>query len=108
MPEIFGTDIAGIVASALQDAGGLREGVVNGHSFEGFTETKSLRTGDERFEGALTYAGTPLLNIVGASVEDGYVPKVNDVATLDGRDYELRELLARDPADALYVFRVDA
>ena len=112
MPELFGLDIAGIVAGALESAGGLRPGVLRpgsgDHAFQGFTETKSLRTGDGRVEDAAVYRGTPLLSIVGASLPAGVTPTVNDRATMDGVTYELLELVTLDPAHALYTFRVAA
>lgn len=110
MAELFGIDIAAEVADALDAAGGLRSGVLrpgNGdHAFQGFTETRSLRTGDERIEETLVHRGTPLLNIVGGSLPDGVAPAVNDTAELDGVTYTLLELLGLDPAKALYTFRV--
>lgn len=121
MPDLFGIDIAGEIASAF--SGQLRPGTLTKvtpgtrtpgsltggtnpttttHAFEGFVEETQTRV-----EGLATVTGK-FLSILGASVAGGAVPEVDDTATMDGKTYTLVELVERDPAAALYKFKVEA
>ncbi len=120
MVEIFGQDIAQIVADALASAGGLQAGtltkespgvrdpddptaatdpVLSTHSFQGFFSLKEVRIAD-----TLVAESIPVLTIVGKSVTPMAVPQVGDKAELSSITFELVRLIERDPAEALYEF----
>lgn len=120
--NLFGLDIAGIIASELAAAGNLRPGTLtkteNGApnpadptgpptqttttlSFQGFVELGTKRISQER-----VVQNGNFLTIIGASIADRVAPSIGDKATLDSFTYELVELMERDPAGATYVFRV--
>lgn len=123
MAELFGLDIAEIVNDSITAAGGVRPGsllkttpgtrtggsltggtnpVTTVHTFQGFSETKeNRRTGQV---GAMSLG---IVTILGKSVLPFAVPEVNDVATIDGVDWTLLELMSRDPAEAVYEFRAE-
>lgn len=131
MPDLFGLDIAGMVNDALTSAGGLVPGALlraqeadTGHgqirdpdnptaglavsspvqiaTFQGFLErvTSTRRTGT-----AVVVAGE-YVSILGASVTPMTVPLVGDVVQIEGHPFKLLELSDRDPAAALYTFKV--
>lgn len=120
MPDLFGVDIAGEIASAF--SGQLRTGTLTkvtagvrtpgnltggtnpttaDYTFEGFIDTGT----QQRRQGLATVKGQ-YLSILGGSVS--VVPEVDDLAILDGVTYTLVELEEEDPAAALYKFRVEA
>lgn len=122
MPNLFGLDIAGILATSIASAGNLRSGtlskLVRGQrdpsnltaevtstestfTFQGF-----LESGQRRVSGSRTTVSGDFISILGASVTPTATPAVNDDVTIDGERFELIELIERDPAAALYVFRV--
>ena len=124
MPNLFGLDIAKIIDDGLAAAGGVLTGtltktapgtrtpgsltdgtnpVETTHSFRGFFENRS----ESRFPGQLQTTGGEVLSILGASLPAGVEPEVNDKATLEGAEYELVKLVRRDPAAALYEFKVE-
>lgn len=72
------------------------------HSCRGFVETRQ-----ERRPGGTSPASNAVVSILGASVSPAMEPAVNDQVTFDGVRYRLLELLERDPAAALYVFRAE-
>ena len=102
MPDLFGLDIAGIVNQEIVGAGNVRTGTLNRitpgsrgatliggnsptttvHSFNGFVETKTRRSGDSLVEEPMA-----MLSILGASVSPAAVPQVGDTATIDGRTW---------------------
>ncbi len=122
MPELFGLDIARLVADSIESAGNLRPGtlaksepgqedpndptapvssITTAHSFQGFIEAKAVRRED-----TLIAEAVPVMTILGASVNPVAEPAVNDKATIDGITYELVRLITRDPASAVYEFEV--
>ncbi len=124
MAELFGLDIAGIVNDAITEAGGVRPGSLlktapttrtagsltagnnpktTTHTFQGFSETK-----EKRRTGQVGAMSIGIVTILGKSVLPIAVPEVNDVATIDGDDWTLLELISRDPAEAVYEFRAEA
>ena len=123
MAKLFGLDIAGIVNREIANAGGVLSGTLTrvspgartpgslsggtnpaetSHAFKGF-----LEQGERRIKGQLQTVSGTFLSILGASVAGGVVPAVNDRAVIEGAEYDLVEQVARDPAAALYVFRVE-
>lgn len=123
MPDLFGLDIAGIVNSEIVGAGNVRTGTLSRitpgsrgatliggnnptdttHSFNGFVETKTRRASDSLVEEPMA-----TVSILGASVSPAAIPQVGDTVTIDGTTWDLVELMDRDPAGALYEFRVEA
>jgi len=123
MPDLFGLDIAGIVNSEIVGAGNVRTGtltritpgargstLIGGnnptettHSFNGFVETKTARSADSLSEEPMA-----VLSILGASVSPAATPQVGDTALIDGTLWDLVELMSRDPAGALFEFKVEA
>lgn len=120
--RLFGLDIARIVDRSIAGAGGVLTGVLRRddpgtrdaadlaagrdltpatYPFRGFAETAG-----ERRPGSQTASSVSTVSILGASIST--VPQVNDVVTLEGKDWTLLELMERDPAAALYVFRAEA
>lgn len=123
MAKLFGLDIAKIVSDSIAGAGGVRPGVLTvkttgtrtpgsltagtqptttTYTFKGFAENRTQR----RFGTSLSEQMS-IVTILGASVQSLYVPKVDDIAVIDGQSYMLKELMARDPASAVYEFRTE-
>lgn len=123
MPDLFGLDLAGIIASAFKGAGGLVEGTLTrveqgsrtagsltggksegttSHVFQGFLEQREIRR-----EGQVAADVVQAVTILGGSVDPPAVPEVNDRATLEGITVTLIRLLERDPAAATYVFEAE-
>lgn len=122
MPDLFGLDIAGLVADSIASAGDVRPGTLahkvagtrgsgdnvlagtnpttTTHSFRGFVETRTPRRAESLVENPIA-----VVSILGATVSPMVEPDVGDVATIDGDAYTLVELLSADPARALYEFR---
>ena len=122
MPDLFGLDIAQIVADALRSAGGLQEGTLiksvpgvddpddltapvpeakTRHAFQGFLQDREVLRNDTLIPEAI-----PIMTIIGASVNPPAVPRVNDIVTLAGIDFLLHRLISRDPASAVFQFEV--
>ena len=119
MADLFGLDIAQLVADALD--GQLRNGTltrvipgerdaanptartdatVSTFNFQGFHSIRQIRRAGE-----LIPETVAVLTIIGNSVSPRTVPRVNDRAQLDGLQVELVQLIQRDPAEAIYEFR---
>ena len=124
MAELFGIDIAQVVADSIEGAGNLRPGTLvtttpgtrtpgdltggtnptaTSHTFQGFAEERAVRR-----SGALVAENMSVITVIGASVSPAVVPGVNDSVTIDGETYMLKELLTRDPASAVFEFRAEA
>ena len=94
MSDLFGLDIAQIVADAIESAGNVQAGLltksVSGvddpddltapvpesetfHAFQGFLQDREVLRNDTLIPEAI-----PVLTIIGASVDPPVVPKVND------------------------------
>ena len=122
MGDLFGLDIAQLVADSLASAGNLQQGTllkstpgaedpndptapvpdtVTRHTFQGFIEQRAVRRDD-----TLIAEPTPILTIIGKSVSPDVEPRINDRAELAGMTYELERLIRRDPAGAVYEFQV--
>ena len=129
MPNLFGLDIAKLVADGIAQAGNLRPGtlthvvgpgardpnnpnagrqpVTTTHSFQGFVEVRAVRRDD-----TLIAEPRPILTILGATLNPpidfpaGPDVDLGDKATIDGMTYTLVRLIERDPAGATYVFEV--
>ena len=122
MGDLFGLDIAQLVADSIASAGNLQTGTllkstpgpedptdptaavaatITRYSFQGFIQQRAVRR-DE----TLIAEPTPILTIIGKSVSPDAEPKINDRAELAGMTYELETLIRRDPAGAVYEFQV--
>ena len=106
MAELFGIDIAELVAEAIDGAGGLQPGtLIKGggmrHAFQGFFQLQQIRETE-----TLVVATIPVLTIIGNSLPAGIVPEVNDGAEHADIRYDLVRLISRDPAAAVYEFEV--
>ena len=122
MADLFGLDIAGLVADSIAAAGNLQDGALikftqgardandptaeipvteTSHVFQGFLEFREFRRPD-----TLIPERTPVLTMLGGSISPAAVPAVNDAVELAGVRYQLTFLLTRDPAAAVYEFQV--
>ena len=122
MSDLFGLDIAQIVADAIESAGNLQPGVLTksvpgaddpddltasvpeattSHAFQGFLADREVLRPDTLIPEAI-----PVMTILGASVDPSAVPKVNDTVSLGGFTFLLHRLISRDPASAVYEFEV--
>ena len=122
MPDLFGLDIAQIVADAIESAGNLQAGTLiksvpgvddpndltapvpeatTSHTFQGFLSDREALRQDTLIPEAI-----PVMTIIGASVNPSAVPRINDTVTLAGIDFLLHRLISRDPASAVYEFEV--
>jgi hypothetical protein len=125
MPNLFGLNIAEIVNTSISEAGGVLTCTLTkttpgtrtpGSLSAGTNPTTTaytvkgfLEQGEKRLSGQLQTVTGTFVSILGWSVSSGtVVPEVNDTITIEGTVYELVELVSRDPAAALYVFRVEA
>lgn len=116
MPDLFGIDIAQEVADAFlgelvagkltkittgtRTAGSLTAGAnptTVEHTFEGFLEQKEVRR-----KGQIGADHAHVLTIITNSIKPTAVPEVNDKATIESLTLEIVEILARDPAAAVY------
>lgn len=125
MPDLFGLDIAGLVADGISGAGGLVPGAITTQvtaprdpldptaerakkpqvsTFDGFVErlTSTRRSGSSVFE-----AGE-YVSILGATLEPAMVPAPGDVIVIEETTYTVEAVADRDPAAALYVLKVVA
>lgn len=121
MADLFGLDIASILADGFAAAGGLRPGTltkvtpgtrtdISGgtnptettHTFQGFVEQKAVRR-----SGVVAADNMSVITILAASISPATVPAVNDTAEIDGTTYTLVELLEEDPASAVFIFAAD-
>lgn len=125
MPDLFGLDIAGLVADGISGAGGLVPGTITTQvtaprdpldptaeraktpqvsTFDGFVErlTSTRRSGSSVFE-----AGE-YVSILGATLEPAMVPAPGDVIVIEETTYTVEAVADRDPAAALYVLKVVA
>jgi len=121
MANLFGLDIAKIVANEIKAAGGLvsctlthitkgtrTAGDLTGgtnpttttHSCQGFVETKT-----KRMTGTLVEEPMSVVTIIGGSIKPAVVPSPTDTIDVDGVVWTLYELISRDPASAVYEFR---
>ncbi len=120
MPNLFGLDIAQLVADGIAEAGNLRPGTLThftkgtrtvgqltsgtnplktSHTFQGFVEKRTVRR-----KGQIGKEQMSVVTLLGATVSPAVVPDINDKALIDGVTYLLHELLERDPAGAVYEF----
>ena len=107
MVELFGVDIAEVVADAIEAAGNLQAGTLmpvgteDSHSFQGFVAQREDRDPQTR-----VVRTRLVMSILGASLPNGVVPGVNDLARIGSITYELSGLISVDPAQAVYEFEV--
>ena len=121
MAKLFGIDIAKVVNDSIASAGGVLTGTLT-RATSGTRDVSDLAAGTNpteatyKFKGFVTTAGErrpgstsassiSTVSILGASIS--VVPEVNDEVNIEGTDWTLLELVERDPAAALYVFRTE-
>jgi len=125
MPDLFGLDIAGLVADGIAGAGGLVPGVLthytvaarnpadptadraktpSTHDFDGFIE----RLTSMRRSGSSVFDAGEYVSILGATLNPPIVPSPGDMILIEGTTYTVEALADRDPAAALYVLKVTA
>lgn len=118
MANLFGINVAGLVASSIARAGGVHTGTLSRktagvrtpgslakgtnpttvtYTFKGFREVS-----EDRRSGSTVSATGSVVTILGATLP--VVPLVGDVVTIDGATLTLTELKERDPAGASYLF----
>ena len=130
MADLFGLDIAQIVADGIDSAGGVLSCTLNKitpgtrvggsltdgtaptstpYDFQGFAEKRERRFNDRGsvFRGVgfgeqVSTETISVVTILGATCE--VEPEVNDTTLVDGVTYTLLELTNRDPASAVYEF----
>ena len=123
MVNLFGVNIAQIIADAIRDAGGVLAGTLTrtppgtrnvddptqvtpatpvSHSFQGFIEQRSIKRED-----SLIVETVSVLSIIGASISPATTPKVNDTVSINGQTMSLIRLINADPAEAVYEFEVN-
>lgn len=124
MPDLFGIDIAGIVADSIASAGGVVAGTLTKitagtrtpgsltagtnptstvHTFQGFIAKKTTRA-----DVTLVSETMSVATILGASISPAVVPEVGDTILLEGVSWSLVQLLSRDPAEAVYEFKAES
>lgn len=117
MADLFGVDIAGILNEAMGE--GLLDGVLfqpeigvrtagqlskgpdltyTTLTFKGFAEIREYDGRDQALIGIIDAE----VGILGDSISGGAVPKVGDLASIDGGRYTLRRVNG-DPARAMYL-----
>lgn len=119
--ELFGVDIAGIVADAMGD--GLLDVVVTRYS-EGARDANNLTGGKPKTPATVEgikgfwddFTGTPPPGIelelgdrkavlIGDTIPAGGQPLKNDAITIEGVTLYMVQLVSRDPAAAVYVYQ---
>lgn len=119
MPDLFGLDIAGIIADSIESAGGVLSGklfkvtstdrttgaltggtnpINKGHAFKGFYDDRQLRTLPE----SLVQQDSRMIVLLGATIEGGVVPTPGDSILLEGDETTIDRIIERDPAAATY------
>lgn len=122
MPDLFGLDIAGIVASAIDSAGGLLAVTLTKMTpgtrnpldpTAGTNPTSTPYTcegvisdyANRQIDGTLVKTGDRQVLILGATLPAGIVPGPNDHVTIEGLPYDVVRV-TRDPAAAAYTLQV--
>lgn len=124
---LFGLNIAQIVNSSIQQAGGVLDGTLikittgtrtpgnlaggtnptsASHAFKGFVDNRS----EVRREGSIVSDGGQIISILGDSLPAGIIPEQGDQITISGESetFTITGIPARDPAKALYECAVDS
>lgn len=121
MPDLFGLDLAGIVADAIGVAGGLRPatlirvypgsrvpGALTGGTHPdpvSYTTEGLVQTSTTADPGTLTNRTTTTVTLLGRDLlAAGVEPTVGDRVTLDGLTYELTGAVSSDSSGATYQF----
>ena len=125
MTKLFGIDIAKVINDEIQNAGGVLSGVLTTSTpgsrtggnltdgtnptsasvaFNGFVESRVVR--GKGAQDSLVTRSVFVLTILGASIS--VIPQEMDTAVIDSQTWKLLELIGRDPASAVYEFRVEA
>ena len=123
MPDLFGLDIQGIVATALASSGNLRPGVLTHYLEVRRSATDPTETTDDpatthaiqgfvavvqrRSETELESRNERILTIIGGSIVPFVDPVKDDKVELDKIIYTLGDLRGVDPAKAVYEFVAD-
>lgn len=119
MPDLFGLDIAGIIADSIESAGGVLSGklikVTRGtrtsgslaagtnptkkpFGFKGFyDDSRALKLPE-----SLIQRGDRVVVLLGATIQSGAIPEPNDKIILEGEETTIDRIIDRDPAAATY------
>ena len=124
MANIFGVDIAKVVAESIAGAGNLRPGTLTkvtkgtrtaGDLLDGTNPTTTehtcqcvVETKTKRRKGTLVEEPMSVATIIGASITPTTEPSPTDTLLVDGVTWTLYELISRDPASAVYEFRAES
>ena len=122
MPNLFGVDIAQEIYNSFRGflvegtltkrSGGARVpgSLTSGlspvevtHTFEGFIDNQT----EVSISGTLATVTGEFLSILTKSINPAAVPEKGDLASLEGIEYTIIEIVERDPAGALYKCRVE-
>ena len=121
MPNLFGINIPQLVAQSIQNAGGLRPGILQrevggggidptnpnrvvkaqktqAYNFQGFVERRTIREPD-----TLIQDGADVVTILGGSITTP--PQSGDKVVIDGVTYILGNIISADPSGAVYEFQ---
>jgi hypothetical protein len=122
MPDLFGLDLAGIVADAIDQAGGLLDATLTkktpgtrnpsdltagtnptstSYSCKGVVSDYSTRL----IDGTLVATGDRRVLILGATLPSGIVPSTGDQVAIESLAYDVVRV-TRDPAAASYELQV--
>ena len=126
MPDLFGLNIAKIVADGIASAGGVLTGnltkVIRGtrtpgalsggtnptdteHTFQGFVGERT----EERRDGTLVTMSGKQVSILGATINPPVVPEPGDIIVIEETNYRIVEDgVSSDPAAAMYECAVEA
>ena len=128
MPNLFGLNIAQIVANAIAQAGGLQEGTLTQftpgtrtpgsltggtnptsttHTFQGFVEAEEEDSYINRRGETVVSLAMRKLSILGATISPVTTPNQSDEATINGVTYRIVEVMEVDPAEAIFICRVE-
>ncbi len=122
MPDLFGMDIAGMIADEIDKAGGVVPSTLRkmspgtrdpsnptsgtnptyaDHDCQAFMDTlASLRPE------TIVANASAVVNIIGASVEGGAIPETGDQVLIESLTFTVLQA-SRDPAAAVYVCQVE-
>jgi len=123
MPDLFGIDIAGLVATAFsgnvvtgtltkitkgsRTPGSLAAGTqptTSSHTVQGFLDNQT----EERSGAGLVSREGQFIILFTNLIDPAALPEQGDEVTMEGVTYTVKEIVARDPAAATYTLEVEA
>lgn len=122
MPQLFGLDIAQIVADAVASAGNIKEATLikiipgartPGQLTGGTNPTTTTHAARGYFDSlsslrpeTVVKDASGVVGLLGASIAGGQVPESGDQVTIESLTFRILQV-DRDPASALYVCQVN-